>query len=98
MASSGHINVPKNNALRSAFIIKADWERKKESTFNNGTWCHYDNSALLTCVVVRKNADLATVYPAHINKNNQTDAITIGAQTKGGGYSHQDMPVKNIDQ
>jgi hypothetical protein len=87
-----------NDEILAVRFIKADWERKKESTFNNGTWYHYDNSVLLTYVVIKKNADLATVYPAYINKNNQTDAIAIGAQTKGNGYSHQDMLIKNIDQ
>ncbi len=60
-------------------FLKGDWERRKESNYNNGSWYHYDNSVLLVYVVVRKNAELATVYPAYVNKNNQTGAITIGA-------------------
>lgn len=77
-------------------FLKGDWERRKESNWNNGSWYHYDNSVLLVYVVVRKSAELATVYPAYINKNNQTGAIAIGAQTKGNSYSHQDMLMKNV--
>lgn len=77
-------------------FLKADWERRKESNWNNGSWYHYDNSVLLVYVVIRKSAELATVYPAYINKNNQTGAIAIGAGTKGNSYSHQDMLMKNV--
>ncbi len=77
-------------------FLKGDWERRKESNWNNGSWYHYDNSVLLVYVVIRKSAELATVYPAYINKNNQTGAIAIGAGTKGNSYSHQDMLMKNV--
>lgn len=77
-------------------FLKSDWERRKESNWNQGSWYHYDNSVLLVYVVIRKSAELATVYPAYINKNNQTGAITIGAGTKGNSYSHQDMLMKNV--
>jgi len=77
-------------------FLKSDWERRKESNWNQGSWYHYDNSVLLVYVVIRKSTELATVYPAYINKNNQTGAITIGAGTKGNSYSHQDMLMKNV--
>ncbi len=78
-------------------FLKSDWERRKESNYNNGTWYHYDNSVLLVYVVIKKSSELATVYPAYINKNNQSGAITIGAETKGDSYSHQDMLMKNVN-
>ncbi len=86
---------PSDQVLGVRFL-KGDWERRKESNYNNGTWYHYDNSVLLVYVVIRKSAELATVYPAYLNKNNQTGAITIGAGTKGNAYSHQDMLMKNV--
>lgn len=89
-------NYPGDQVLGIRFL-KADWERKKESTYNNGTWYHYDNSVLLVYVVIKKSAELATAYPAYINKNNQSGAITIGAQTKGNAYSHSDMLMKNVN-
>jgi len=88
-------NYPGDQILGLRFL-KSDWERRKEWNYNNGTWYHYDNSVLLVYVVIKKSAELATVYPAYVNKNNQTGAITIGAQTKGGSYSHQDMLMKNV--
>jgi len=88
-------NYPGDQILGLRFL-KSDWERRKEWNYNNGTWYHYDNSVLLVYVVIKKSAELATVYPAYVNKNNQSGAITIGAQTKGGSYSHQDMLMKNV--
>ncbi|MBL9207173.1 MAG: hypothetical protein JNN01_18940 [Opitutaceae bacterium] len=76
---------------------REDWERKKESNFNNGTWYHYDNSVLVVFVVVKTSADLATVYPAYVNKNNQSNALKIGADTKGNSYIQDDMLLKNVD-
>jgi len=88
-------NYPGDQILGLRFL-KTDWERRKEWNYNNGTWYHYDNSVLLVYVVIKKSAELATVYPAYVNKDNQSGAITIGAQTKGGSYSHQDMLMKNV--
>jgi hypothetical protein len=89
-------NYPDDKILGVRFL-KKDWERTKESHWNNGAWYDYDNSVLLVYVVIKKSDELAGVYPAYINKNNQSNAVTIGAQTKGGGYSHQDMLLKNVD-
>ena len=89
-------NYPGDKILGVRFM-KANWERRKESVFKNGTWTDYDNSVLLVYVVIKKSDELATAYPAYVNKNNQTNAIEIGAQTKGAGYSHQDMLLKNVD-
>jgi len=88
-------NYPADQILGLRFL-KSDWERNKEWNYNNGTWYHYDNSVLLVYVVIKKSAELATVYPAYVNKNNDSGAITIGAQTKGNTYSHQDMLLKNV--
>ncbi|HRE08615.1 MAG TPA: hypothetical protein PKX00_23545, partial [Opitutaceae bacterium] len=76
---------------------REDWERKKESNFNNGTWYHYDNSVLVVFVVVKTSSELATVYPAYVNKNNQSNALKIGADTKGKAYIQDDMLLKNVD-
>ncbi|CAN5499266.1 hypothetical protein BH11PSE11_BH11PSE11_13450 [soil metagenome] len=89
-------NYPGDQVLGVRFL-KPDWERRKESNYNNGSWYHYDNSVLLAYVVIKKSGELATVYPAYVNKNNQSGAITIGAQTKGGSYSHQDMLMKHVN-
>jgi len=86
---------PNDKVLGVRFHM-ADWQRKKESNFNNGTWYHYDNSVLAVLVVVKTSAELATVYPAYVNKNNQSGAMTIGADTKGGSYVQEDMLLKNV--
>lgn len=85
-----------NDKVLGVRFHKDVWERKKESNYNNGTWYHYDNSVLVTYVVIKTSAELATVYPAYLNKNNQTGAITVGAETKGNDYSHAEMLMKNV--
>lgn len=86
---------PNDKVLGVRFHM-AEWQRKKESNFNNGTWYHYDNSVLAVLVVVKTSNELATVYPAYVNKNNQSGALTIGAETKGSGYVQDDMLLKNV--
>jgi len=86
---------PNDKVLGVRFHM-ADWQRKKESNYNNGTWYHYDNSVLAVLVAVKTSAELATVYPAYVNKNNQSGALTIGADTKGSAYVHNDMLLKNV--
>ena len=87
---------PDDKVLGVRFHREA-WERKKESNYNNGTWYHYDNSVLVAYVVVKTSSDLATVYPAYVNKNNQSEALKIGADTKGKSYVQDDMLLKNVD-
>ncbi|MEB3221457.1 MAG: hypothetical protein VKS61_05215 [Candidatus Sericytochromatia bacterium] len=42
-------------------------------------------------------ATAATVYPAYLNKNHmQGDALTVGADTKGSGYVHEEMLIKHL--
>lgn len=86
---------PNDQVLATRFPMSA-WERRKEADWNNGSWYYYDNSALLVYVVVKKSGELATVYPAYVNKNHQNGKVVIGAETKGNGYSHQDMLLKNM--
>lgn len=75
---------------------KGAWERRNEWNWNNGSWYHYDNSSLLVYVVIKKNNELATVYPAYVNKDHSNGAVKVGAETKGSGYSHQDMLLANL--
>lgn len=77
-------------------FVKPSWERRQETTYNNGSFYHYDNSALLVYVVIKKSAELGTAYPVYVNRNNKTGKLEVGAQTKGSGYSHQDVLLKNV--
>ena len=77
-------------------FVKPSWERRRETTYNNGSFYHYDNSALLVYVVIKKSAELGTAYPVYVNRDNQTGKLEVGAQTKGSGYSHQDVLLKNV--
>lgn len=77
-------------------FVKSAWERRRETTYNNGSFYHYDNSSLLAYVVIKKSAELGTAYPVYVNRNNQTGALTVGADTKGSTYSHQDVLLKNV--
>lgn len=86
---------PKDQILLVRFV-KPSWEQRKETTYNHGTFYHYDNSSLLAYVVVKKSAELGTAYPVYVNRNNKTGALNVGAETKGSGYSHQDVLLKNV--
>jgi len=86
---------PNDKVLGVRFHM-GEWQRKKESNFNNGTWYHYDNSVLAVLVVVKTSPELATVYPAYLNKNNQSSSMTVGAETKGSGYVQEEMLLKNV--
>jgi hypothetical protein len=86
---------PEDQVLALRFP-KASWERQRAWTWNNGSWYYSDNSTLLAYVVIRKSAELATVYPAYVYKDNENGAFSVGANTKGALYAHQDMLLKNL--
>lgn len=88
---------PNDKVLGTRFA-SATWRRKKESKYNNGTWYHTDMSVLTLYVIVQTSAEMATVYPAYANKNhNEGDAITMGVNTKGSSYVHEEILLKNLD-
>jgi hypothetical protein len=76
---------------------RAEWKRDRELKRNATGWYRTDVSSLVAYVVVRKSATVATVYPAYLNKNHmQGDALSVGADTKGSGYVHEEMLIKNL--
>jgi hypothetical protein len=75
---------------------EATWDRRKETTLNNGTYYHYDTSKLTVYVVVKKSAALGVVYPAYLNKDHRSGELVVGADTKGSTYIHYDVLMQNV--
>jgi len=75
-----------------------NWNRSTSWKWNNSGWYKVDTSALVVKVVVKTEKEIATIYPAYINKNHlKGDSLNVGAQTKGHGYVTQKMLVKNFE-
>ncbi|MEB3221467.1 MAG: hypothetical protein VKS61_05270 [Candidatus Sericytochromatia bacterium] len=76
---------------------RAGWKRDRELKQNATGWYRTDVSSLVVYVVVKQSATVATVYPAYLNKNHmQGDALTVGADTKGSGYVHEELLIKHL--
>lgn len=87
---------PQDQVLALRFP-RAEWKRDRELKRNATDWYRTDVSSLVVYVVVKQSATLATVYPAYVNKNHmQGDALTIGADTKGSGYVHEELLLKHL--
>jgi hypothetical protein len=82
---------PQDQVLGVRFY-EANWIRKKETTLNNGTFYHYDNSILQGYVVTKNTADLASFYPIYVRKDNASGNIKIDVQTQ----NPSDVLVKNL--
>ncbi len=54
-----------------------------------------DTSVLPVSVVVQRDASVATIFPAYINKNNLSGEISVGVNTKKKSYVVKEMLLKN---
>ncbi len=54
-----------------------------------------DTSVLPVSVVVQRDDKIATIFPAYINKNNLSGAISAGVNTKKKGYVVKEMLLSN---
>lgn len=89
---------PQDKVLGVRFHM-ATWQRKQEKEWNGAIkqWQFYDNSVLAVSVLVQKNASVATIFPVFLNINHKKGPnVVVGAETKGDGYVHKDMLLKNV--
>lgn len=78
-------------------VFPSDWTRKDEWNHNgNGNYSHTDMSYLVAWVIVQIDSQKAMMYPAYVNKNNLSKAISYGVQTKGGSYVNDEIPLSKV--
>lgn len=85
---------PKDDILGVRFHMK-DWKRDANYKANSTSIYKTDTSVLAVSVVVKDNADTATIFPAYINKDNLSGGIDAGVSTKTSEYVVKQMLVKN---
>ena len=89
---------PEDQILDVRFHM-AEWQRNKEHVWQSASqsWRDVDMSVLAVSVIVKTCDEVATTYPAYINKNNLSGgAITIGVDTKGSEYVHKEILVATL--
>ena len=78
----------------------SNWKTTRTKRWNDAVhqW-QYTNVSALPVVVIVANPDgkTATIYPAFINRDNQTGEVFAGVHTKYGGYVIEEMLLKNLD-
>lgn len=79
-------------------IVAADWEHAVGYDWNNAysRWDKYDRQWLKMAVIVQSDEQIATVYPAFINRDNMSGRESLVASHKST-YEIRKMLVKNLD-
>ena len=91
-----HKNYPDDEILDIRFH-NSNWQRTTNWKWNSGGWYKVDTSVLAVKVIVKTNDEIATIYPAFINKDHlEGDSLNIGASTKTHGYVINKMLIKNL--
>lgn len=87
-----------NDDIYDIRFHSAGFKRTRTKRWNDAVnqWQYNDVSALAVSVIVKMNKDIATIYPAFINKDNQDGSINTGVHTKFGGYVVKEILVKNL--
>lgn len=90
---------PKDDILGIRFPNKA-WVRDSIWRWNGATksWYNNDTSVLRLNVVVKTDAKIATIYQAYVNRDNNSETVNVGVDTKGSEYVVSEMLLKNWDK
>lgn len=90
---------PKDEVLGVHFPSK-NWKRNKNKRWNSAMkqWDYNDTSVLALRVVVKEDAEKATIFPAYVNRRNDSGEINAGVATKTNEYVVTQMLVKNYGQ
>ena len=73
----------------------AEWKRTAEMVRDGSAWSWHDMQYLGVALVVKTSGRIATIYPAFVNKNNLTGALTVGVDTKSAEYVVEQMLLSN---
>lgn len=85
---------PQDEILGVRFHMK-DWKRDANYKANSTSIYKTDTSVLAVSVVVKDDAQHATIFPAYINKDNLDGSVNTGVDTKKSQYVVKQMLVKN---
>ena len=86
-----------SDKILAVVFPNSSWQRTTNWKWNESGWYKVDTSVLSTRVIVEKDKQIATIYPAFINKDHlKNDQLNVGAHTKGAGYVVQNMLLKNV--
>ena len=85
---------PKDEILGLRFHMK-DWKRDANYKANSTSIYKTDTSVLAVSVVVKDSPELATIFPAYINKDNLDGSVNAGVATKTSEYVVKQMLVRN---
>lgn len=88
---------PQDKILGIRFHMK-EWKREKNVRSNETSIYLNDKSALAVSVVTQTDDRVATIFPAYINKDNQSGTMNIGCDTKSKGYVIKQMLVSNYKE
>jgi hypothetical protein len=85
---------PKDEILRVVFDVPA-WKLNRFSRWNDsmGQWDHIDKSFLPLTVIVRKDKKTALMHAAYVNRENRTNALNYGVDTKGSAFVSDEIPL-----
>ena len=88
----------KNDNILDVRFPNADWNRTQSRRWSDAENAYYyqDTSILLVSVVVKTDNKVATIFPAYINKNNDTGKLTMGVATKDSEHVIKQMLIKNF--
>lgn len=70
--------------------------KRKEWNDTNNAWEYINKSILELAVIVKTDEKIATIYPAYINKDNNSGSIEPGVDTKKLSYSPVEMLIENF--
>jgi hypothetical protein len=86
-----------NDKILAVRLNSADWKRTTDWKWNNSGWYKVDTSVLPARVILKTDNNIATIYPAFINKDHlKNNRLNVGAHTKKSGYVIQNMLLKNF--
>jgi len=86
-----------NDKIMDIRFPSAQWDKKEGWQWDSGysRWEYYDKAVMPARVIVQSDDKIATVYCAFVNKDNVSNKMNVGAETKSGEYVVEEMLVKN---
>ena len=87
---------PQDEVMGVRFIAK-DWKANENIHRDDAGKILYinDKAVLVVSVIVKTSPEIATIFPAYVNKENKTGALNAGVQTKTNQYVVKQMLVAN---
>lgn len=90
---------PQDEIMGVRFTAK-DWKANENAHRDDAGKVLYitDKAVLVVSVIMKTSPEIATIFPAYINKENKTRALNAGVQTKTKEYVVKQMLVANYKE